>query len=124
MSNEKAATVDADVPQSRGIRRVSATARVAQAVLCQAFVVYVATNMMVCAIVFAPWALPRETVSGLLGRWETRLPKRSLRRYFAIVATAIVDRLYFWEPNHCVEVFLCEHDARRVLYPEKPGAKP
>jgi hypothetical protein len=41
-----------------------------------------------------------------------------------VVASAVVDRIYFWEPNHCVEVYLCEHQARLVLYPEKPGAKP
>jgi hypothetical protein len=90
--------------------------------LCQAFVVYVALNMMICAIVFAPWALPRETISGLLGRWETI--HTGWRRWFALAASAVVDRIYFWEPNHCVEVFLCEDEARKVLYPEKPGALP
>jgi len=90
--------------------------------LCQMFVVYVAVNMAICALAFAPWALPRETISGLLGRWETT--KTGWRHRFAVVATAVVDRIYFWEPNHCVEVFLCEADARKVLYPEKPGAKP
>jgi hypothetical protein len=91
-------------------------------VICQVFVVYVATNMAVCAVVFAPWALPRETVSGLLGRWKSG--RHGLRRRFAIVASWFVDRIYWWEPNHCVEVFRCEQQARAVLYPEKPGAKP
>jgi hypothetical protein len=36
----------------------------------------------------------------------------------------VVDRIYFWEPNHCVEVYKCEAEARRVLYPEHPGAVP
>jgi hypothetical protein len=36
----------------------------------------------------------------------------------------VVDRIYFWEPDHCVEVYKCERDARLVLYPEKPGALP
>jgi hypothetical protein len=90
--------------------------------VCVLFVVYVAANMMVCAIVFAPWALPRETVSGLLGRW--RCGHRGLRKSFADVASWVVDRIYFWEPNHCVAVYRCEADARKVLYPEKPGAKP
>lgn len=89
---------------------------------CQAFVVYVATNMAVCAIVFAPWALPRETVSGLLGRWKVRT--RGPKRLFARGAAMVVDRIYFWEPNHCVEVYHCEAEARRVLYPEHPGAVP
>jgi hypothetical protein len=91
-------------------------------VLDQLFVAYVAVNMTVCAVVFFPFALPRETVSGLLGRWKCGRsgPKES----FARVASWIVDRIYFWEPNHCVEVFLCEAQARSVLYPEKPGARP
>jgi len=84
--------------------------------------IYVATNMAVCAIVFAPWALPRETVSGLLGRWKSR--DSGKRKTFAVGASYIVDRIYFWEPNHCVEVYLCEHEARKVLYPDHPGAKP
>ena len=90
--------------------------------ICQLFVVYVATNMMVCALVFAPWALPRETVSGLLGRWKCG--KGKIKRPFAVVAGWVVDRIYFWEPNHCIAVFLCEEQARAVLYPEKPGALP
>lgn len=90
--------------------------------VCMLFVLYVATNMMVCAVVFAPWALPRETVSGLLGRWRCGAPGK--RRSFARAAAWVVDRIYFWEPNHCVEVYLCERDARVVLYPEKRGAKP
>ena len=90
--------------------------------LCQVFTVYVATNMMVCALVFAPWALPRETVSGLLGRWKCG--KGRIKRPFAVGASWVVDHIYFWEPNHCVEVFLCESEARRVLYPEHPGAVP
>ena len=89
---------------------------------CQAFVVYVATNMAVCAVIFAPWALPRETVSGLLGRWKCG--KGKVKRPFAVGASWVVDRIYFWEPNHCIEVYLCEAQARTVLYPEKPGAMP
>ncbi len=90
--------------------------------LCVLFVIYVACNMMVCALVFAPWALPRETVSGLLGRWK--LGRAGPKESFARVASWVVDHIYFWEPNHCVEVYLCEAEARRVLYPEKPGALP
>lgn len=90
--------------------------------ICQVFVIYVSTNMLVCAIVFAPWALPRETVSGLLGRWKSG--RHPARRRFAVGASWVVDRIYWWEPNHCVEVYRCESQARAVLYPEKPGAKP
>lgn len=109
-------------PRSARQRALSRLAAALRPVLCQLFVVYVAANMAVCAIVFAPWALPRETVSGLLGRWKSGAAP--LKRRFALAASWVVDRIYFWEPNHCVEVYLCERDARRVLYPEKPGAKP
>lgn len=96
--------------------------RTLRPVVCQAFTVYVATNMAVCALVFAPWALPRETVSGLLGRWKCG--HRGLKKAFAVPASWIVDRIYFWEPNHCVMVYRCEAEARKVLYPEHPGAVP
>lgn len=80
-----------------------------------AFVLYVSLNMLVCAVVFLPWALPRETISGLLGRWLLTQAGWKLR--FARVAVMVVDRIYFWETNHCAEVFLCEDEARRTLYP-------
>jgi len=78
--------------------------------------------MSVCAILFVPWALPRETVSGLIGRWKCG--HRGWKKTFAKYASMLIDRIYFWEPNHCVEVYRCELDARKVLYPEKPGAMP
>jgi len=108
--------------RSRRQRAISGLAAALRPALCQLFVVYVAANMAVCALLFAPWALPRETVSGLLGRWKSGAAP--VKRRFALVASWVVDRIYFWEPNHCVEVFLAERDARKVLYPEKPGAKP
>lgn len=71
--------------------------------------------MMLCAVVFAAWALPRETISGLLGRWtETGTP---MQRILGLGLGAVVNCIYFWEPNHCVEVFKCEQKAREVLYP-------
>lgn len=78
--------------------------------------VYVAANMVVCAVVFLPWALPRETVSGLLGRWKTS--ERGLKRRFAVPAAWVVDRIYFWEPDHCAEVYRMEAEAREALYPQ------
>lgn len=96
--------------------------RVTRQVLCQLFAIYVAVNMVLCALLFAPWVLPRETISGLLGRWE--LTETGWRLRFAIAASAVVDRLYFWEPNHCNEVYWIEAKARAVLYPDNPGAIP
>ncbi len=91
-------------------------------ILCQLFVVYVAANMALCALVFVAWALPRETISGLLGRWECK--GRGWKRLFGIAGSAVVDMIYSWEPDHCNEVFRVEEKARLVLYPSAPGAKP
>lgn len=79
------------------------------------FNVYVCANMLVCAVVFAPWALPRETVSGLLGRWQKR--ERGVKALIGRALGAVVNLIYFWEPNHCVEVFIAEEKAREILYP-------
>lgn len=81
----------------------------------RAFVVYVNCNMLVCSIVFVAWALPRETVSGLLGRWA--LTEQGWKRHFAIPGAWLVDRIYFWEPGHCRAVYRLEQEARGVLYP-------
>ncbi|MGE4340361.1 MAG: hypothetical protein AB7E55_31085 [Pigmentiphaga sp.] len=80
-----------------------------------AFNLYVSANMLLCAVLFAPWALPRETVSGILGRWLVTDPGRKGR--IARVLAAAVDTVYFWEPNHCVEVYRVEKSAREILYP-------
>jgi hypothetical protein len=84
-------------------------------VIRQAFVIYVALNMAACALVFAPWAYPRETISGLLGRWL--VTEIGWKRAFASVASRIVDAVYFWEVDHCRGVFQVERDAREILYP-------
>lgn len=87
------------------------------------FVVYVALNMLVCSILFFPWARPRETVSGLTGRWL--LTNQSGWKYkFARYARSVIHAIYFWEPEHCDLVHDVEAEAHKVLYPEKPGAKP
>lgn len=78
------------------------------------FVIYIALNMLVCSIAFAPWALPRETVSGLLGRWQS---ERGAKRVVSLIGSAIADAIYFWEPDHCRETYLIEQRAREVLYP-------
>lgn len=80
-----------------------------------AFNVYVSCNMFVCAVLFAPWALPRETVSGILGRWSAT--ERGTKRRFAMAASKVVDTVYFWDKDHCYETFRMERDAREILYP-------
>jgi hypothetical protein len=88
---------------------------VIRTILGQVFVLYVAANMALCSVVFIAWALPRETISGLLGRWETT--ERGLKYRFAVIGSWLVDRIYFWEPDHCVAVYVDEEKARAVLYP-------
>jgi hypothetical protein len=66
--------------------------------------------MLVCAVLFAPWALPRETVSGLLGRYA---PTNRL----AQLGAWVVDRIYYWHPAHCWDIARIEAEARKVLYP-------
>jgi hypothetical protein len=81
----------------------------------QAFVVYVAMNMALCAVLFVPWALPRETISGLIGRWAQGSGKKAK---FARHAAKVIDRIYFWEPNHCKVTAEQEAEARKALrYP-------
>lgn len=74
------------------------------------FVLYVAANMLLCALLFSPWALPRETVSGLLGRY-------SGTNALARIGAACVNLLYWWHPDHCRDIARIEAEARKVLYP-------
>lgn len=84
-------------------------------VVSRLFVLYLIANMATCALLFMPWALPRETVSGLLGRWMAT--GNRLQRLVATPLAAIADRIYFWEPGHCKFVYEVEAEARKVLYP-------
>lgn len=81
------------------------------------FVLYLVLNMLVCATVFAGFALPRETVSGLTGRWATCgntwqmwLARRALEPF--------INLLYFWEVDHCRVTYHMEYNVRQILYPE------
>ena len=78
----------------------------------QLFVVYVAVNMALCAVIFVAWALPRETISGLVGRWAQGEGKRAT---FARSVAKVIDRIYFWEPNHCKVTADQEAEARKAL---------
>ena len=72
--------------------------------------------MFVCSVVFFPWALPRETVSGILGRWKLN---HGWKKSVALPFSWIVDRIYFWEPNHCVEIAKQELELRQNLYDDQ-----
>lgn len=78
----------------------------------QAFTVYVAANMALCAVIFVAWALPRETISGLIGRWAQ---EPGWQGSFGRGAAKVIDRIYFWEPNHCKVTAEQEAEARKAL---------
>jgi hypothetical protein len=78
-------------------------------------VIYVSLNMLVCAVVFAPWAEPRETISGLLGRWW--LMERGWKGLVGRSLGQLVNTMYWWEGDHCRQVFHVERRAREILYP-------
>lgn len=83
--------------------------------LTQLFALYIAANMALCAVLFFPWALPRETISGLLGRWQCT--DTGWKPIVALVLVPIVNRIYFWEPDHCRQTYMIEKRAREILYP-------
>lgn len=82
------------------------------------FCVYICLNMLTAALLFFPWILPRETISGFVGRQWLHSKEDSLHEFWFMILCALINLLYFWEPNHCVEVYRSEHEARKVLYPE------
>jgi hypothetical protein len=83
------------------------------------FVVYVAINMLACSVVFCFWAVPRETISGFMGRKVSLTAKGTWQHGLARIGEWIVNRIYFWEPNHCVEVYKQEKQARAALYGDR-----
>jgi hypothetical protein len=81
------------------------------------FNLYIALNMLTCAIVFAPWALPRETISGFMGRTLMSSVPGTWKCLLAAIGCNVIDWLYFWEEDHCFMVFKDEAEARAGLYP-------
>lgn len=76
----------------------------------QLYAVALAVNALVTAIVFFPWVLPRETFSGFIGR-KADVDKNPLARLVA----PLVNRLCFWEENHCWFTAWQEFKARRCF---------
>lgn len=73
-------------------------------------VVWVAFNMATCAALFFWCAMPRETLSGLVGRY-------ALRNYRAARwAQVVIDKIYWMEPKHCQETAKQECRARWEIY--------
>lgn len=81
----------------------------------RSFVLYVNLNILACSILFIAWAKPRETISGLMGRWATT--EEGWKRGFAGAAAWMIDCLYWWDRDHCRENARQEAEARKALYP-------
>lgn len=79
------------------------------------FNVYLAFNMLFCAVLAFGVSRPRETISGCLGRTKKLATERGKRRPIIAFFNALVDRLYFWEPNHCRVTAEMEAKAREAL---------
>lgn len=75
----------------------------------------VAVNQVVCATVFFPWFRPRETVSGLMGRW--RAEESGWKYRLGRCVANHLDRTIHCTET-CYQVYLLEEQARRVLYPD------
>lgn len=69
---------------------------------------------MLCALLFAPWVYPRETLSGLMGRWAAT--ERGVRGAVGRTGARLIDWLHWWEPHHCHVTFLLENEYRRAAY--------
>ena len=65
--------------------------------------VFIAVDQLVNAVL-AGW--PDETMSSRAWRWEQDGVRAWPRR--------LIDRLFFWEPNHCQESYQSEREGRQL----------
>lgn len=80
------------------------------------YYLWITFSMVLCAIAFLPWFLPRETTSGLLGRWLSRETGRRL--VFARRVAPVIDALFHtpFGLESCAATFRLEEAAREALY--------
>lgn len=77
------------------------------------FNIWVAVDMLLCAVLLAPFgSLPRETISGFIGR-QALMNKKPM-----IVVAKTID-WFARERGHCGETAMAESDAYDYLYPEQ-----
>lgn len=81
------------------------------------FNIWVALNMLLCAVLFNVFALPRETLSGFIGRQTLTCAVKPIRFAFYYMAL-LVDFFYPNEPAHCGETMIAEDQMRWELYPQ------
>lgn len=68
-------------------------------------------NMLAVSILFAPWSMPRETLSGLAGRWSAS--GVGWQSKFGLAAAVIIDLFHPHEPDHCMVTAAMEAEARK-----------
>lgn len=81
--------------------------------LSRLFFLWVTLSMVLAALLFLPWFLPRETVCGMMGRWAATETgwKAAAGRQAARVFDATIHRV-----ESCDDVYRMERRARRALY--------
>jgi hypothetical protein len=67
----------------------------------------VAIDMLACSVVFLPWSMPRETVSGLFGRWQNT--GNLLQRIIGNVGGVA---LHLFDRDHCMKAYAKEFAMR------------
>jgi hypothetical protein len=72
-------------------------------------VILVGLNVLACTALFWWCCRPRETLSGLAGRYAARGSR------FASVAARVIDAIFWFDPDHCREVARLEAAAFEVL---------
>jgi hypothetical protein len=79
------------------------------------FNVYVACNMLLCAVFAFGKSRPRETISGCLGRVYEDAVELGKDRPVVKCFARLVDWIYFWEPDHCRVTAAQEAASRKPL---------
>lgn len=72
-------------------------------------VILICLNMLACTALFWWCCRPRETLSGLAGRYAMR------GHSVATVAASVIDALFWFDPDHCREVARLEAAAFEAL---------
>lgn len=78
-------------------------------IIMRAKVALIAVNMMICWFLFWLVCLPRETLSGLAGRYATQGVA------LARIAEWAIDLIFWFDPDHCRTVSAQERVARESM---------
>lgn len=81
------------------------------------FVLYLPVNMLLCALLFLPWAKRRETVCGLLGRWRDE--GAGWQRVIGRRLCPALDWAFHRNWDDCRAIYRMEKEARDILYPPR-----